>query len=248
MSCYPRVSQIFSTGALLAVSFTSVPNAYSRRSNASDIPVVRWQAGDSASTFSVTDNGKYRYSLKNGDVEISVAIDSQELEKARHRPLPIFGLLVHVHYSGEKSLDLSPEHISLEFVRHYQVVTSSLDPDDLSNRIQNDADNLSDEVEHEVRRHPETKTKQESVLQAHLKDMTDLMGFISLHCLRSSILDSGNTEAEGWLFFSTKNKWIGGWKQQEEFILRIPVHGRVFEFPFALPPHKGDVFLRRRDQ
>jgi hypothetical protein len=48
------------------------------------------------------------------------------------------------------------------------------------------------------------------------------------------------------VYFSASSKWIGGWKKQEEFILRIPVANRIIEFPFALPPSEGDLLLRRR--
>lgn len=218
------------------------------KQNSPAMPAVRWSEGKPGSTFTSTADGKYLYGLKDGDLEITIAVDSQELEKVHHRPLPVFGLRIEAHYSGQKSLDLTTDHVTLEFVRHYQVVNSSLDPDELSTRIQNDADNLSDEVEHDVRKHPKKKQEQESLLQSHLKDMTDLMGFISLHCLRPVTLDPGNPETVGWVFFSAKNKWIGGWKPQEEFILHVPVKDRIFEFPFTLPPHKGDVVLRRRDE
>src|SRR5208283_2765418 len=54
--------------------------------------------------------------------------------------------------------------------------------------------------------------------------------------LRAAHLDRGNPEAVGWVFFNTDNKWLGGWKAQEEFVLRVPLEGKVFEFPFRLPP------------
>ena len=48
------------------------------------------------------------------------------------------------------------------------------------------------------------------------------------------------------MLFSTDSKWIGGWKKQEEFILRVPFLGKMFEFPFKLPPKPGEVMLRKR--
>lgn len=233
-------------GFLVLITVSHLSGAAKQKS--ADLPVVRWAPGAPGSTFTTTDDGKYHYTLKDEGLEVSVAVDSQELEKVRHRPLPILGLLIEAHYSGKKSLDFGTEHISLEFVRHYQVVNIALDPDDLNTRIQNDADNLSDEVEHQIRKQPETKPAQEALLQAHLKDMTDLMGFISVHCLRPATLDPGNPEADGWVFFSTRSKWIGAWKTQEEFVLRIPLQDRILEFPLALPPHKGEMVLRRRDR
>jgi hypothetical protein len=60
-------------------------------------------------------------------------------------------------------------------------------------------------------------------------------------------LDAGNPEANGWVFFSTSSKWISGWKKEEDFVFRIPLGGKVFEFPFRLPPKPGEVMLRKRD-
>ena len=59
--------------------------------------------------------------------------------------------------------------------------------------------------------------------------------------------DAGNQEAAGWVFFNTDNKWLGHWKTQEEFVLRLPLDGKIFEFPFKLPPKAGDLVLRKRE-
>ena len=208
--------------------------------------VVRWTQGKRGSTFSRTPDGKYVYGLKDNDFAIAIAIDSQELEKVRHRPLPIFAVRLDAHYTGQKSFELSTDRITLEFVNHYQVVNKTLDPDELTSRIQKDIDNLGDETEHEVRKHPEKRQEKESLLQSHLKDMTDLAGFVSLYCLRPITLDPGIPMTGGWIFFSTKSKWIGKWKAQEEFVLRVPIKDEIVEFPFALPPVKGNLSLRRR--
>lgn len=208
--------------------------------------VLRWTAGGRGSAFSRTADGKYVYSLKDDDCEIAIAIDSQELEKVRHRPIPIFTIRLDAHYTGQKSVALTVDAITLAFASHFQVVNKTLDPDELTTRIQNDIDALGDETEHEVRKHPEKKQEKDSLLQAHLKDMTDLVGFISLHSLSPATLNPGNPTIGGWIFFSTKSKWIGRWKAQEQFVLRVPVEDRIFEFPFSLPPSKGDRILRRR--
>ena|ERR1700676_932895 len=234
-------------GILPILLLTLVGAAQPAKQKSSGSEVVRWTKGNPGSSSSVTNDGKYHYGLKDKDLEISIAIDAQELEKVHHRPLPLLAVRIDAHYGGKAAIELNTGHISLEFVSHYQVVNTSLDPDELGARIQDDADNLSDEIEHQVRKHPEQKDAEESLLQQHLKDMTDLMGFISLHSLQPGTLDSGNPDIGGWVFFSTKSKWIGRWKPQEEFVLRVPFKDRVFEFPFALPPHKGDLILRRRD-
>jgi hypothetical protein len=114
--------------------------------------------------------------------------------------------------------------------------------------LQNGAEALSDEMEHEIRKHPEKKEAQEALLQSHEKDVTELQEFLSAHSLRPAKLDPGNPEVGGWVFFSTRSKWIGDWKKREDFVLRIPFEDRVFEFPFSLPPSQGDLILRRRPE
>ncbi|MGH9512953.1 MAG: hypothetical protein ACRD2U_12550 [Terriglobales bacterium] len=234
---------------LLALAAISIPAAVASQKSPAPA-VVRWTAGTNGSSYLRTADGKYVYDLINGPLEIALAIDAQELEKVHHRPLPILAIRLDARYNGQKSFQFTTGHIALEFLSHYQVVNTALDPDELETRIQNDIDSLSDETAREVRRHPEKKQELESSLQAHLKDMTDLVGFVTLYTLRPAALDSGNPTAGGWIFFSTKSKWIGKWKSHEEFILRVPVRlpsaDEVFEFPFALPPHKGDLVLRRR--
>jgi hypothetical protein len=66
--------------------------------------------------------------------------------------------------------------------------------------------------------------------------------------LRPTILDRESPEAKGWVFFNAKNKWIGDWKKREDFVLRIPMENRVYEFPFTVPPVEGDLILRRRPE
>ena len=231
---------------VLTVSAIFAAAASSAEPKPSGNSLARWTDGAPGSNFTRTQDGKYVYGLKNGDLEISVTIDSQELQKVRHRPLPVFAVRLNAQYTGPKSFELRPNGITLEFVNHYQVVRSVLDPDELAQRIQNDIDNLGTETEREVRRHPERKQGQESLLQAHLKDMTDLVGFVSLHGLREITLTPDNPTAAGWVFFDTNSKWIGKWKSQEQFLLTLHVEDKIFVFPFALPPRKGYLGLRRR--
>jgi hypothetical protein len=73
-----------------------------------------------------------------------------------------------------------------------------------------------------------------------------MMDFISTRALREGALDPSNASATGWIFFSTKNRWIGPWRRPEQFVFRIPVENAVVEFPFELPPKGGAVQLRRR--
>lgn len=210
------------------------------------VSAVRWDETHPGCTFSRGDDGKYRYGLWSGDLAITAAVDSQELEKVHRRHEQFFGVLLTIRYRGQGSLELSTSTISLEFVKHFRVIQTSLDPDDFSAKVQRDADALNDEIAHEVEKHPEQKEKKEAYMRAFLKDSAELTEFVGKNSLRPTTLNSGNPETSGWVLFSTQSKWINGWKKQEEFLLRVPLEGKVFEFPFKLPPQPGEVILRKR--
>jgi hypothetical protein len=213
----------------------------------SQTPVVRWSEENSGCTLSRDDDGKSRYGLWADDFGITLAVDSQELTKVHRRHEPFFGVLLTIRYRGTGAVDLGVKDISLEFVKHFRVVESSLDPDAFAEKVQGDADNLNDQAAREIQKHPEKKEQQEAYVRAFLKDSTELTEFVGKNSLRPTRLEPGNREASGWVLFSTESRWIGGWKKQEEFILRVPLQGKIFEFPFRLPPKPGDVVLRRRD-
>lgn len=210
-------------------------------------PAVRWNEQSPGCTLSRGTDGKVRYGLWFGDVGITLAVDAQELEKVHRRHEPFFAVLLEVRYRGQQSLELDTQNISLEFVKHFQVVQTGLDPDDFSQKIQNDADSLNDQTAREVRKNPEKKEEKEAYMRAFLKDTAELQEFVGKNSLRPTHLDPGNPETHGWVLFSTKSKWISGWKKQEEFIVRVPLSGKIFEFPFTLPPRAGEVMLRKRD-
>ncbi|HEY3972760.1 MAG TPA: hypothetical protein VGM18_07135 [Candidatus Sulfotelmatobacter sp.] len=208
---------------------------------------VRWDEQNPGCTFSHTDDGHFHYGLWYEDVGITVTIDSQELEKVHRRHEPFFGALLDIRYRGKGSLDLDVAAISLEFVKHFKVVQTALDPDNFTAKVQNDADALDHETAREVERHPEKKEAKEAYVRAFLKDSAELQEFVGKNSLRPTSLGPGNPEVGGWVLFSTSSKWISGWKKQEEFILRLPLAGKVFEFPFKLPPQPGEVLLRKRE-
>src|SRR5579863_1940932 len=215
--------------------------------NQDKIPAVSWDETRPGCTFSRGDDGKYRYGLSSGDVAVTMAVDSQELGKVHRRHQQFFAVLLTVRYRGPQSLELSTNNISLEFLKHFRVIQTSLDPDDFAARIQRDADALNDEIAHEVQKHPEQKEQKEADMRAYLKDSAELTEFLGKNSLRPTTLNPGNPETSGWVLFSTQSKWISGWKKQEEFLLRVPLDGKIFEFPFLLPPKPGEAILRKRD-
>jgi len=211
------------------------------------IPAFRWEEGKPGCTFSRSADGKYRYGLWSDDVGIVMAVDSQELEKVHRRHQRFFAVLLTVRYRGQGSLAVTTDNISLQFMKHFQVIQTALDPDDFSDKVQNDADLLNDETARQLEKHPEQREKREAYVRAFLKDSAELQEFVGKNSLRPTRLSAGTNETSGWVLFSTDSKWIGRWKKQEEFILRVPMAGKVFEFPFRLPPKAGETILRKRE-
>lgn len=212
----------------------------------SPLPAIRWSEDRPGCTFSRGDDGKYRYGLWSGDIGVIVAVDARELQVIRHRIEPIFGVLITLRYRGAGTLDTDPGFITLQFMKHFKVVTSSLDPDDYSQKIQDDADAADDETRRQVEKHPAKKAALEAREQDYQRSVSELIDFLGRNSLKPAHLNSGTPEVSGWVFFNTKNKWLGGWKSQEEFVLRVPVGGTVFEFPFKLPPEPGELLLQKR--
>ena len=210
------------------------------------IPAARWDEQTPGCTFSQGPDGKLRYGMSLADVAIVLAVDAQELEKVHRRHEPFFAVLLEVHNRGQQTLEVKPGKITLEFVQHFQVEQPALDPDGFSEKIQNDADAVNDEAARQVKKNPESKAEKESFVRAYLKDSAELQEFVGKNSLRATELDAANPTTSGWVLFSTKSKWIGGWKKQETMILRVPLNGKIYEFPFTLPPKAGEVILRKR--
>ncbi len=229
---------------MLALTLIAISPAFAKDK---PLPAVRWDEQTPGCTFSRTDDGKFRYGLWSGDVGITVSIDTQELQKVHRRHEPFFSVLIDVRYRGLGILDFDGGTSTLEFVRHFHTVQPSLDPDGFAQKIQADADQLDHETARAIEKHPEKKDQKETFERTFQKETAELLDFVSKNTLRPVRLDAGNPEASGWVLFSVNSKWIGGWKKPEEFILRVPVDQKVFEFPFELPPKPGDVTLRKRE-
>ena len=209
---------------------------------------LRWAEGAPNCTIQASADGHTYYGLSSGNFEITLSVDRQELEKSPHRVMPMLSVLLTFHYKGNSQLEVQQNRFTLEFLKHFQVVQSSLDPDNTIQRLQQNIDDLTDEVtRHQIRKHPDQKQEKEAELQTRLRDYTEMMDFVSTRGLRPTVLDSSNPTVSGWVFFSTRNKWIGGWRRPEEFILRIPVENFTVEFPFELPPRQSNIQLRKRE-
>jgi soluble cytochrome b562 len=238
---------------LLTIFLSSVPSARAQATsqdnpnkNASPPLILRWSESRPGCTFSRGDDGKYRYGLWSGDVGVVLAVDAREVQIITHRVERFFGVLLTIHYRGASSLDPGPDGITLQFMKHFKVVQSSLDPDDYTQKVQADADAFDDETRREIAKHPEQKQRREAQLQDYQKSINELIEFLGRNSLRTAHLDPANREANGWVLFDTENKWLGKWKAQEEFVLRVPLDGKIYEFPFKLPPQPGELLLQKR--
>lgn len=208
--------------------------------------VVRWSEQQPGCTFSRGDDGKYRYGLWSGDMGVIVAVDAREVQIIRHRIEPIFGVYLTIRYRGAASVDVSVDKISLQFIKHFKVEQPAVDAENYIAKIQGDADAFDAETRRTVTKHPEKKEASEARLQEYQKAVNEFIEFLSHSSLREAHLDRATPETSGWVFFNTDNKWLGGWKSQEEFVLRIPIEGTIFEIPFKLPPAPGELLLQKR--
>jgi hypothetical protein len=175
-----------------------------------------------------------------------LAIDARELQLIRHRIEPILAVQLTIRYRGAGTLETSFDGITMQFMKHFKIVQPALDADDYIEKIQADADAADDETRRWVNRHPDKKEKTEAREQDYQRSVSELIDFLGRNALKPAHLNSGTPEVSGWVFFNTKNKWLGGWKSQEEFVLRVPLAGTIFEFPFKLPPEKGELLLPTR--
>lgn len=212
------------------------------------VPAIRWADGQPGCTFSLDDDGKYRYGLWTRDFGIIMAVDSQELEKVHRRVEPFFSVQITVRYRGQGKLAVNPEPATLEFVKHSKVMQRSLDPESFALRAQYDADELEHETEREIARHPERKEDRERFVEIYEKKMSELIDFLTRRSLSVGQLDAFHPEVSGWVLFSSRSKWIGEWKKPEEFVLRLPIDDGLVEFPFSLPARERDLILRKRTE
>jgi hypothetical protein len=208
--------------------------------------LLRWSEGANGCTFSADADGKYRYGVWTDDFGVVLAVDADEVRKADRRITPLIAVSLSMRFRAKNSLTVEPRAITLEFVNHYHQIQPAIDPDELAARLQNEEDAYKSHLQAEISRHPERKDQGKRSLEAHEKDVADTQNFVRRDGLHPAQLDSANPEVRGWIFFNARSKWIREWKKQEQFVLRVPIAGRLVEFPFALPPSQGDLLLRQR--
>ncbi len=211
------------------------------------LPAVRWKAGAPGCEFQRGDDGRYRWRFIGSDLDMTLLMDSQELTKSQHRLYKPLGVYMSVTYTGQAKFEF-PADLRMEFVRHHNVIEGFLDPTEFSTKMQNDVDTLVFDTEREIKKHPEKAEEKTNRAREYQKQVAEFIEFLSTQSLEPAILTPGNPEVHGWVFFGTKNKWLGSWKSREDFILRVWMKDKVWEFPFSLPPSEGDLILRKRDE
>src|ERR1700746_2267286 len=88
---------------LLLVALTIVPPLLNSahagtQHNKSKLPAVRWDEARPGCTFSRRDDGRSYYGLSDGDLSITLGVDSQELQLVHHRHVPFFAALLTLRY------------------------------------------------------------------------------------------------------------------------------------------------------
>lgn len=210
------------------------------------LPIVRWSAGEPCCTFERRDDGKYGWTMTGYDLTIKLLVDSQELAQSHHRFYRLFGAFISVTYNGQGKFEF-PADVRIDFVRHHDVLEGYEDPSELSNKLQNDIDTQIFETERQIKKNPNTSEEKTARLRVYQKEAAEFIEFVTTQTLDPAgvTLTPGNPEAHGWVLYSTSNKWIGPWKEREDFIISVWTKDRIWQFPFSLPPSEGDLILRK---
>ena len=234
----------FSQVAALAFCATSLIT-FARAKKKPELPTVRWTADAPGCSFERGTDGRERWTMGDKDFDMTMLVDSQELTKSLHHGFyRVFAVYLAVTYKGTISFEF-PADLRLDYVRHHDVIQHVMDPAMLQNKLQNDLDSKVFETERQIKKHPELKEEKTARLRIDEKEGAEFIDFLSTQYLLSTILNSGNPEVHGWVLFPTRNKWIGPWKEREDFMLAIYMKDRVWQFPFSLPPPPGELNLRK---
>jgi hypothetical protein len=228
---------------LLLPAAWSVP-----RRDSAHVTAVRWRQDCPECSFRKAEDGTYQYSLTYETLQVTLTLDPAELARTRRTLEHVFEVVLTFRNRGTLPVTVSPAPLDLELVDHHRVRLPSIDPDNFSARIQNDSDELVHQSERELRKHPERRQVVEDRLREHEKLVAQWLEHLSTRALRDTTLNSGRPEISGLVMFNTKTRWRGDWKEQENFVLRVPAGNVIFEFPFTLPPAGDAPALRPRPE
>ena len=234
----------FPIGLVLCCPILFTGTAYANRKK--ELPIVRWTVGAPGCTFERRDDGKYGWTMAGGEVTVKLLVDSQELGQSRHRFFRLFGTFVSVTYTGREKFEF-PADVRIDFVSHHDVQEAYEDPTELSTKLQNAVDAKIFETERQIKKDPKIADEATARLRVYQKEVAEFIEFLSTQTLdpNTVMLTPGNPEAHGWVLFATNNKWIGPWKEREDFIISVWMKDRIWQFPVSLPPIEGDLILRK---
>ncbi len=207
---------------------------------------VRWKVNQPDCEFSRNPDGTYRYALATGGLTITMAVDSQELDRVRQRVEPVIAIFISVKYSGSGVRRVDPNEITLEFVDHFHTVQGVLDKDNFTALLNGDARAMQERAGRDIQKHPEKKESIEAAVNSQREGIARMIDFLRSDGLSAATLRTDNPAISGWIFLPARNRWIHDLNRQEEFVLRVPVDKTTVEFPFTLPLSQADIDLRVR--
>src|SRR5262245_26910176 len=106
-----RNFSFFPLAVLLPILLVVVTWGTSDRKDKVSAASIRWAEGQPGCTFTAGDDGKYRYSLWTDDFGITLAVDSQELQRTRRRLDPFLGFFLTIRYRGSSELHVHPDKV-----------------------------------------------------------------------------------------------------------------------------------------
>lgn len=234
---------LFSTITAMAIS--AILSPVSSHAEKQRLPAVRWTSGAAGCTFARGGDGRYRWTMTGNDVSVTLLVDSQELTKSRRRFYHLLAAYVSVTYTGQEKFEF-PADVRIDFVRHHDVFEAYMDPTELTTKLQNDLDTFVFDGEREIKKNPKITEEKTARMREYQKEASEFIEFVASEGLEPNtvMLSPGSPEAHGWVFFETKNKWIGPWKDREDFVISVYMKDKIWQFPFSLPPTEGDLILR----
>src|SRR5450432_118838 len=201
------------------------------------VPTLRWEQGAAGCSL---EQGRAdeldRYTLAQGAVTVTLAVDPRELTQSQRRAGHVVSVFLAVQNKSTSPLAVQQSKAGLEFVNHSQWRFGSWDPDNLANHIQNQTDDLMHQTDKDLEKRPGKVEQNEDRLREHQKLVSEMLDFLSTQGLKDAVLDPTTPQVSGWVFFPSRGKWVGDWKKREEFVFRIPIGEWMVEFPFQLPP------------
>jgi hypothetical protein len=224
---------------LLLFLFVGIPLHNDRAST-----VFRWSRGAPGYTLHHGDDGKDRYTSAAGQLEVTLAVDRNELQKVRRRILPVFAVWLSIRYKGVKTLAITPGDITLALPTRRNAFRP-LDPDRLSRSLRRAVADRQQKGSIEVAQGRSPGEQDRTLRETYERDALQMQAFLSAYSLRSVTLSASKDLVSGWIFFRLPHELSRSHQARADFLLSLPIGNVLLEFPFTLPG-KTDPELRSR--